>query len=180
MHYSPSVLKGVDQSQVRLYLDEAENILREVKTLILRETDISNQPFFIPAGNKPVFYMSSGVIQKDMSLLTIQPHAHLLGKSFRAFAITGDGDMIPLIKIDKWDFNWQTTYEFEKMIHIPAGAVIIMEGQYDNTVDNPVNPNFPPMDTGYGWRTVDEMMNLIFYYSDYMEGDETLHLQYRD
>ncbi len=180
MHYSPSVLKGVDQSHVRLYLDEAENILREVKTLILRETDISNQPFFIPAGNKPVFYMSSGVIQKDMSLLTIQPHAHLLGKSFRAFAITGDGDMIPLIKIDKWDFNWQTTYEFEKMIHIPAGAVIIMEGQYDNTVDNPVNPNFPPLDTGYGWRTVDEMMNLIFYYSDYMVGDETLHLQYRD
>ncbi|MFZ1749788.1 MAG: hypothetical protein WAU01_06335, partial [Saprospiraceae bacterium] len=109
----------------------------------------------------------------------IQPHAHLLGKSFRAFAITAGGELIPLIKIDKWDFNWQTTYEFKNLIHIPAGSVIIMEGEYDNTTDNPLNPNNPPQDITYGWRTVDEMMNLIFYYVDYIEGDEDLILDYR-
>ncbi|MBK9254782.1 MAG: hypothetical protein IPM42_04780 [Saprospiraceae bacterium] len=180
MHYAPSTINEEDQSMVRLYLDDLQNIKREVKTFILRETNISNQPFFIPAESAPTFYMSSGVIKEDLSLLTIQPHAHLLGKSFRAFAITSEGDLIPLIKIDKWDFNWQTTYQFEKLIHIPKGSVILMEGQYDNTAENPYNPFNPPRNVGYGWRTVDEMMNLIIYFVDYQINDENLLLSYPD
>jgi hypothetical protein len=101
-----------------------------------------------------------------------------LAKSFRAFAITSDGDMIPLIKIDDWDFNWQMTYEFENLCIIPEGSVIIMEGVYDNSINNPNNPINPPRAVGYGWRTVDEMMNLIFYYVDYEPGDESLKLEY--
>ncbi len=178
MHYSPSALKETDKSSVRLTLEKSENIRREVKTFILRENDISNKPFYIPAESERTFYISSGIIPQDLSLLTVQPHAHLLGKSFRAFAITPDGDLIPLIQIDKWDFNWQTTYEFPRLLHIPAGSVIYMEGTYDNTTANPVNPNVPPLDVGYGWRTVDEMMNLIFYYTEYQPGDENLVLEY--
>lgn len=180
MHYSPSVLAETDRSGVNLYLEDQTKITREVKTLILRENDISNPPFLIPANEKPVFYMSSGVVENDLSLLTVQPHAHLLGKSFRAFAITGDGDLIPLVKINDWDFDWQTTYEFRRLIHVPKGSVIVMEGTYDNTSANPRNPFFPPRDAGYGWRTVDEMMNLIFYYVDYKAGDEVLELEYDD
>lgn len=178
MHYAPSSLTETDRSGIRLTLEEAKNIKREVRTFILRENDITNKPFVIPAETEKTFYISSGIIPIDLSLLTVQPHAHLLGKAFRAFAITPDGDLIPLIKIDKWDFNWQTTYEFPGLIHIPAGSVIYMEGTYDNTSSNPVNPNIPPVDTGYGWRTVDEMMNLIFYYTEYQPGDENLILQY--
>ncbi len=178
MHYSPSSLEDKDKSSVEFQLVDKHEIQREVKTLIMRENQISNQPFLIKANEKPTFYMSSGVLDFDLSLLTIQPHAHLIGKSFRAFAITLGGDLIPLIKIDKWDFNWQTTYEFEKLIQIPKGSVIIMEGEYDNTEDNPSNPFFPPQDIKYGWRTVDEMMNLIFYYVDYLPGDESLVLEY--
>ncbi len=180
MHYAPSVLKEEDRSGVHLYLTEKKNISREVKTYILRESNISNQPFEIRANEKPTFYMSSGVLDKDLSFITVQPHAHLLGKSFRAFAITGDGDLIPLVKINDWDFDWQTTYEFKQLIHVPAGSVIVMEGSYDNTSENPRNPYFPPRDAAYGWRTVDEMMNLIFYYVDYKPGDEKLELEYED
>jgi hypothetical protein len=85
-----------------------------------------------------------------------------------------------LVKVDAWDFDWQTIYQFDKLVHIPAGSVILMEGSYDNTSDNPRNPFFPPRDAGYGWRTVDEMMNLIFYYTDYQTGDETLSLEYEE
>jgi hypothetical protein len=178
MHYSPSGIVETDQSRIHVYLSEPADIKREVKTFILRETDISNPPFVIPANTERTFYISSGTLPQDMSLLTIQPHAHLLAKSFRAFAITPDGDMIPLIKIDDWDFNWQMTYVFENLLVIPKGSVIIMEGVYDNTIHNPDNPVIPPKDVGYGWRTVDEMMNLIFYYVDYQAGDENLKLDY--
>ena len=41
------------------------------------------------------------MITQDISLLTINPHMHLLGKSFLAYAITLNNDTIPLIKIDK-------------------------------------------------------------------------------
>lgn len=178
MHYSPSSIKDKDQSSVDFQLVDKQEIQREVKTLIMRENQISNQPFLIKANEKPTFYMSSGPLEFDLSLLTVQPHAHLIGKSFRTFAITPEGDMIPLIKIDNWDFNWQTTYEFKKLIRIPKGAVIIMEGEYDNTEGNPSNPFFPPQDIKYGWRTVDEMMNLIFYYVDFQIDDEILTLEY--
>lgn len=180
VHYAPTTKPQTDRSGIKIWLDSVESVSREVKTFILRETHISNQPFYIEANTKPIFYMSSGVIEKDISLLTIQPHAHLLCKSMRAFAITTEGDMIPLIHIPSWDFNWQNTYEFERLVHIPAGSVIIMEGQYDNTEDNVRNPNHPPKDVGYGWRTVDEMMNLIFYYVEYQQGDESKRLEYPD
>jgi hypothetical protein len=178
MHYSPSSKMDLDQSRVRFEFVKNKDNLREVKTLILRENQISNQPFELPENKVSTFYMSSGPLLKDISLLTVQAHAHLLGKSFRSFAITSDGDLIPLLKIDDWDFNWQTTYEFEKLIHIPKGAVIIMEGTYDNTILNPSNPFNPPRKVTYGWRTVDEMMNLIFHYVDYKKGDEFLNLKY--
>jgi hypothetical protein len=171
-------LEEFDQSGLNLFFAKPNEFLREVKTMILRENDITNKPFYIPSGSKPMFYLTSGLIPSDISLITVQPHAHLLGKSFRAFAITQEGDMIPLIKIDAWDFDWQTTYEFEKLIHIPAGSIIIMETQYDNTSENPRNPHNPPKDVTYGWRTVDEMMNLIMYYVDYQSGDEMKMLTY--
>jgi len=178
MHYSPSSVTEQDRSTIHMYLSDPNEITREVKTYILRETDISNPPFIIPANSERTFYISSGILPQDISLLTIQPHAHLLAKSFRAFAITTDGDMIPLIKIDDWDFNWQMTYVFENLLVIPKGSVIIMEGVYDNTVNNADNPSIPPQDTGYGWRTVDEMMNLILYYVDFQAGDESKKLEY--
>jgi Copper type II ascorbate-dependent monooxygenase, C-terminal domain len=97
---------------------------------------------------------------------------HLLGQNFKAFAITPDGDLINLIQISKWDFNWQMTYQFNKMIKIPKGSVIYAEAEYDNTAANGRNPNNPTKDVGFGWGTKDEMMNLIFQYLDYQEGDE--------
>ena len=176
MHYAPSPLKQTDQSVVKFYFAKTK-VNREVKTFILKETAISNQPFLLKANTKPTFYMTSGVIDKEMSLISIQPHAHVLGKSFKAFAITPDGDAINLIKIDNWDFNWQTTYQFKSLLRIPKGSIIMVEGVYDNTAGNPENPNRPPKDVGYGWRTVDEMMNLIIYYLDYQEGDEKISME---
>lgn len=170
MHYAPSPLSSTDQSEIRLYF--AKNpIEREVKNFTLRENDISNKPFIIKAGEKPVFYISKK-IDKTVSLVSVLPHMHLLGKSFRAFAITPNGEVINLVKIDNWDFNWQMTYQFKKLLKIPAGSTFIVEAAYDNTADNPENPFEPPKDINYGWGTTDEMLNLVLYYVEYHEGDE--------
>ena len=173
IHYSPTSKAEQDKSTVNLYYAKEQVNVREVKTLTLKESDITNQPFFIESERKPTFYMDYP-IYRDMSLISIMPHMHFIGKSFLAYAITLDGEKIPLIKIDDWDFNWQTTYQFKKMLKIPAGSRIIVEAKFDNTTENPVNPNQPAKDIGYGWNSTDEMCDLVIYFLDYQEGDETI------
>ncbi len=171
MHYSPSPKEVTENSKILIYLSKTPP-KRLVKTFILEENSVTNEPFFIAKDTVIKFYQRSPTIPIDLSLISITPHMHLLGQNFKAFAITPDGDLINLIQIPKWDFNWQMTYQFNKMIKIPKGSVIYAEAVYDNTAANGRNPNRPAKDVTYGWGTKDEMMNLIFQYLEYREGDE--------
>lgn len=176
VHYAPSATPQSDQSTVNLYFTE-KKVRREVQTLIIRENDIINQPFFLPPNTISKFSMMSDTIASDISLISVMPHMHYLGKDFLSYAVTLENDTIPLIRIPEWDFNWQTMYQFEHYVKIPAGSVIYGFATYDNTMDNPLNQYFPPRGVGYGWRTVDEMMNLVFYYVPYEKGDEKHHFK---
>jgi Copper type II ascorbate-dependent monooxygenase, C-terminal domain len=171
LHYSASSRIEEDQSVVNLYFAK-KPVKREIKSLILTEENISNKPFVIKANQKPTFYMSVGPIQESISAISILPHAHWLCQSFKAYCITPDGDLVPLIKIDHWDFNWQMTYQFQKLLHIPKGSVILAEATYDNTTENPLNPFKPARDVTYGWNSTAEMMELVIYYVPYQKGDE--------
>jgi hypothetical protein len=162
VHYAPSASEQYDQSKITLYFAK-EKVEEEIKTLAITEKHISNQPFFLRANTRPTFYVNYKVTE-DMRLVSLLPHMHFLGKSFKAFAKTPDGEAIPLIKIDSWDFNWQSTYLFEEPLFIPKGSKILIVADYDNTATNPINPNSPPKDVDLGWNSTDEMMNLIFYY----------------
>jgi hypothetical protein len=172
MHYAPSPVPDTDQSEIQLFFAKG-NIEREVRNFTLRENDISNKPFLIKANQKATFFISKK-IDKAMSLISVMPHMHLIGKTFRAFVITPNGEVINLVKIDNWEFNWQMTYQFNTLLKVPVGSTIIIEGTYDNTAENPENPNSPPHDIAYGWGTKDEMFNLVLYYLDYKEGDEKI------
>ncbi|MDF9799432.1 hypothetical protein OKW21_004695 [Catalinimonas alkaloidigena] len=165
IHYAPSGNKAQDQSGINLYFTD-ELVEQEVQIMTLRENDITNQPFFLEAESQPTFYMRSAPLAQSIDVISVLPHMHTLGKTFRAFAITPAGDLVPFVKIDDWDFNWQSTYVFEELLNVPAGSVIYAEATYDNTINNPENPNYPPEDVTYGWNTTDEMMNFIIYYVD--------------
>ena len=175
MHYSPSPRIVSDSSSISIQFS-TKPADREVTTLTMKEDNISNLPFLIKANTSPTFYMRSAMIEEEISLISVMPHMHLLGKRFKAFAVTPAGDLIPLINIPEWDFNWQMTYTFKNYLHIPKGSVIYAEAQYDNTLQNPRNPSRPPKDVSYGWGTKDEMMNLIIYYVKYRVGDEKIGL----
>lgn len=175
MHYSPASKPETDQSQVRIYLAK-EKPRRLIKNFILDESWIVNQPFVIRANQVIKFYVRSPQVPTDISLINVLPHMHLLGKSFKAYAITPQGQIINLIKIDEWNFNWQMTYQFEQLIKLPKNSVVYAEAVYDNTTKNLRNPHLPPQDATLGWGTLNEMMNLIFEYLDYEPGDEMLDL----
>lgn len=162
IHYAPTSKTEMDSSLIKLYFAK-EKVKEEIKVLTIREGDISNQPFYIPANTKPTFYVSYN-LKQSVNMVSVMPHMHFIGDSFKALAVTPSGDAIPIIKIDKWDFNWQSTYLFEKPQFLPKGTIILITATYDNTSSNPENPNIPPKDIGYGWGSTDEMMNFIIYY----------------
>lgn len=119
-------------------------------------------------------------IPADISILTVNPHMHLLGQSFKAYALQPNGDTIRLISIPRWDFNWQYFYTFKKMVKIPKGSTIVAEGIYDNTRKNPNNPFSPPQlvqDNKGSMKATDEMFQFIITYLPYEQGDENISLE---
>jgi hypothetical protein len=174
IHYAPNGRPGQsDQSKINFYFTK-EKAEREVFSLAIAEESISNKPFLIKANETATFYASFGPIPIDISVIGVLPHMHYRGKTFKAFAITKEDEAIHLIKIDAWDFKWQDTYQFKKLLKIPKGSVILIETTFDNTNDNPANPVTPAVDVTYGWNTTSEMMDLVLYYLNYKEGDENL------
>jgi len=115
-------------------------------------------------------------IDSDISLIQFLPHSHLLGKIWEIFAIKPNEEVIPLIRINDWNFDWQFWYSPEYMIHLPAGSVVHASCIYDNTIDNTDNPNDPPEWVFWGDGTTDEMFFVPFRYVSYENGDEDIYL----
>ena len=92
-----------------------------------------------------------------VDVLAIYPHAHYLGKQIDAWAELPDGSRRPLVRINDWDINWQATYAYRDPVSLPAGTTVAMRISYDNSANNPRNPNRPPKRVHGGNRSVDEM-----------------------
>jgi hypothetical protein len=180
LHYGPTEVETWDSSYINIFYAK-ENPRRPLQEFQMGTLGVSPivPPLVIPPG-KVSSYRTELAVPKAISLITINPHMHLLGKSFTAYALTPQQDTIRLIKIPKWNFNWQYFYTFKKMVKIPAGSKIVVEGVFDNTKDNPFNPFNPPQvvrDNEGSMRTTDEMFQFIVNYLPYEEGDEAISLE---
>lgn len=96
----------------------------------------------------------------DVDVLAVYPHAHYLGKLLEGYATPPDGKRQWLIRIPNWDQNWQAVYRYRKPVFLPKGTVISMRYHYDNSADNPRNPNSPPKRVQAGNNATDEMGHL--------------------
>ena len=111
----------------------------------------------IPPGSKDFAVTDRLKLPVPTQLLAIYPHAHYLGKQIDAWAELPDGSRRALLRILDWNINWQATYTYKNPITLPAGTTVAMRITYDNTADNPRNPNHPPKRVRGGNRSVDEM-----------------------
>jgi hypothetical protein len=92
-----------------------------------------------------------------VKLVSMLPHMHLRGKSFTLRAYFPDGREETLISIPEYDFGWQTTYVLATPLPLPKGTRLEAIGRYDNTANNPSNPD-PSARVVYGEQTWNEMM----------------------
>jgi hypothetical protein len=179
VHYGPSPVPATDRSYFNVFFDTVPP-RRPTYTLLLGTLGRSPvvPPLIIPADSVKTF-RTQFTLPADISVLTINPHMHLLGRTFLAYAVPPSGDTIPLVRINRWDFRWQYFYTFEKMLHLPAGTTIYAEATYDNTVHNPNNPFSPPREVreqGGSMRSTDEMFQCIITMMPYQAGDEDIRL----
>jgi mono/diheme cytochrome c family protein len=154
VHYHPHHGHGgSDKTALGLYLAKSP-VARWLQFLTLK-----NSSFIIPAGAKNHRVEAAATIPVGVvaSVWNVTPHMHLLGRTMRVDATLPDGTTACLVNIDDWDFNWQGTYVYRKPVILPGGTKLKLVATYDNSADNPKNPQSPPRDATWGNETTDEM-----------------------
>ena len=133
---------------------------------IILSEPLAKGDFEIPAGDPNYSAVTTATFDRDSLLLGYTPHMHLRGKSARYIARYPDGTEEVLLDVPKYDFNWQTHYKYPaggKLI--PAGTEIELTMAWDNSADNPANPD-PTETVRFGRPTTAEMMFGFVSYAD--------------
>jgi hypothetical protein len=176
LHYAPWPVDESDKSKINIFfMDEDEEVLeRQLYSEIMVPIEpYVSQTFIIPANTIKEFH-GTYTVPVDVSLVNIAPHMHLLGKHWEIWMEKPGGEIVNLINIPEWDFNWQGSYYFDRYMVAPAGTVIHAVASYDNTSTNPNNPSNPPQFVSWGEGTTDEMFYLPIGFVFYQPGDEDI------
>jgi hypothetical protein len=111
----------------------------------------------IPAGDGNAEVVSEMTMATDAKLVYVQPHMHLRGKDYELRVVYPTGEAQTVFK-GKFDFNWQMGYNFVEPILLPKGTRMIGISHFDNSPNNPFNPD-PSKEIRWGLQNWDEMSN---------------------
>jgi mono/diheme cytochrome c family protein len=153
IHYKPTGVAEVDTTEVGLYF--ARSPVRKDALFL----PVINQSFTIPAGATDYPVTASVILPSwiNLTMHSIAPHMHLLGREMDVKATYPDGTERCLISIRDWHFHWQGQYRYVEPVPLPGGTRIDLVARYDNSTNNHHQPSFPPVDVSWGEKTTDEM-----------------------
>lgn len=168
VHYHPDGKAREDRSRIALYFAKAP-----VKQVVV-SVPMMNRQIDIPPGEKNYIREMSLTLPEWLAstdraglggagaggavqVLGVTPHMHLLGTSMTLTATLPDGTQEQLISVPHWDFRWQDQYRYIEPIKLPPGTRLHCVATYDNSSENPANPNTPPQRVRRGEQTTDEM-----------------------
>jgi mono/diheme cytochrome c family protein len=152
VHYTPNGTEQTDRSSIGvIYAKEPPE--RPVETNIL-----ANLGLLIPPETPNHKGELTYTFREDALLLSFMPHMHLRGISAKYVATYPNGRTETLLSVPDYDFNWQSVYRFAEPLPIPKGTRLKWIGHWDNSADNPRNPD-AKKEVGWGLQTWDEMQN---------------------
>ena len=151
MHYTTSGKAAHDVTRFGIYFRDAAPTY-EFKTVALANPNIK-----IPPNTKEHSETIAQQFPRDVILYRLTPHSHYRGRASEFVAIYPDGKKETLLSVPKYDFNWQTTYTLATPKQIPAGTRIVHTTVYDNSSQNPANPD-PNRTVPWGEQSFDEML----------------------
>lgn len=110
----------------------------------------------IPPGDPNFEQTASVTLSRDAYMRSFTPHMHFRGKYMRWVATYPDGSTEQLINVANYNYNWQLAYTYKEPKFMPAGTTITAIGAFDNSAQNPYNPD-PERSVPWGDQSWDEM-----------------------
>ena len=151
MHYTANGKAGTDRSKVGLVF-ATEPPKERVFTLAA-----GNGKIKIPPGDPNYKADSEFEMGTQVKLVGLLPHMHLRGKDFEYRVVYPTGETETILSVPHYSFSWQLSYYLDKPMFLPKGTTIECTAHYDNSANNPANPD-PAKEVHYGEQSWDEMM----------------------
>jgi hypothetical protein len=150
MHYTTNSEAASDETSVGLVFAKTPPKQRVI-TL-----QLNNHALLIPPGAEDFRVEIQGTLPNDATLLSLFPHMHLRGKRFEYDIVHDDGSVEVLLRVN-YHFHWQLSYKLAEPRELKAGTKLRVVAWYDNSRNNPHNPDPDKMVT-WGDQTSQEMM----------------------
>jgi len=150
MHYTTNGTADRDQTSIGIVF--ARNPPKQ-RVITLQ---LNNHAFIIPPGAEDFRVEVQGTLPNDATLLSLFPHMHLRGKRFEYDIVHDDGSAEVLLRVN-YHFHWQLSYNLAEPRLLKAGTKLRAIAWYDNSRNNPHNPD-PDATVTWGDQTSDEMM----------------------
>ncbi len=160
IHYMTVGEEVSDQARVGLYLAKTPPA-RELKAI-----SIENRKIRLPADTYDEEIKAEARFEKPITLYQLLPRMHYLGREMEIAAeIPGEGNR-KLLHVRDYDYKLQAAYTPVEPIALPAGTRILVTAYYENSSDNPNNPNMALKDAAYGPGPQHEIMSLVLQYTE--------------
>jgi hypothetical protein len=151
VHYNATGKATTDRTKVGIVFAKKDVAERSF------QIGLANPGFVIPPGDPNYRVDADITVDSDVRVIGFTPHMHLRGKSFEFRALLPDGTREVLLRVPKYDFNWQLTYDLAQERVFPKGTKFEATATFDNSENNPFNPD-PKASVRFGDQTWDEMM----------------------
>jgi len=159
VHYTPNGKATTDRTRLGLVFAK-ETPKERVLTM-----SVVNGKFKIPPGDPNYRVDGSWEALRDVKLAGLHPHMHGRGKDFDYRLVFPDGHTEKILNVPVYNWHWQLWYNLAEPISLPKGTKIECTAHFDNSANNPENPD-PTKTVIWGQQSWDEMMvgffNVIF------------------
>ncbi|MGD0515305.1 MAG: thiol-disulfide isomerase [Terriglobales bacterium] len=159
VHYTPNGKPVMDRTKLGLVL------AKEVPKDRVQTLSAVNGTFKIPPGDPNYRVDASFEVAHEVTLAALHPHMHTRGKDFEYRLVFPNGETRTLLRVPAYNWHWQLWYNLEEPIVLPKGTKIECTAHFDNSPDNPENPD-PTKTVIWGQQSWDEMMvgffNLVY------------------
>lgn len=137
LHYVPTGKETTDLSQVGLRFEEADRVTHLVRSHIV----VNQEPIEIPPFTPNYVVRGQMQLEGPALLLSMTGHAHVRCKNFVFEASYPAGRRELLLEIPNYDMFWQQLYRLKQPKELPPGTLIHCRAEYDNSRENPRNPD---------------------------------------
>lgn len=176
IHYGPIGKPSIDSTCISFDTTSFYEHVNPISSSpFINLNNLSKNIDTIPAG-KSIRVHAAFELPFAMDLYAVFPAANLICRNWEVYATYPSRTVLPLLKINDWLVDWAEKYHFKNPVHLPKGTIIHALATYDNTIDNPHNPAFPPIPMTWGHGMFKERFEVVFDYKPQSRDITSFHI----